>query len=398
MLALKNLLQQHGIAQAALARAVGVSPATIAQLLNKHIWPGTPCREELEGAITEWLFWEVKMQAPVDHLFEPVPTVRAAGTENETTVVQEQQPLTEEVQDMLLRKQTLTPAAKRHFALFRDPFSDDVNEAEDVFTSPDIRYVREYLWTTARHGGFVAVIGESGSGKTTLRRDLNDRIAREDAPIIIIEPYVLGMEDNDVRGKTLKASAIADSIILTLAPNEKPRMSMEAKSRQLHRILKDSKRSGFNHCLIIEEAHGLPIATLKHLKRFFELEEGFKKLLSIVLIGQTELKIKLNERAPEIREVVQRCEVVELPSLDAQLDQYLAFKFQRIGKAVDEVLDKDALDGIRQRLIFTKSTKNTRESVSLMYPLMINNLVTASLNMAATLGLPKVSRDLILES
>lgn len=173
---------------------------------------------------------------------------------------------------------------------------------------------------------------------------------------------------------------------------------MEAKSRQLHRILRDSKRAGFNHCLIIEEAHGLPIATLKHLKRFFELEDGFKKLLSIVLIGQTELKIKLSERAPEIREVVQRCEVVELPSLDAQLDQYLAFKFQRIGKAVDEILDKDALDGIRERLIFSKSTKNMRESVSLMYPLMINNLVTASLNMAATLGLPKVSYDLIKES
>lgn len=385
MLALKNLLLNHGISQAQLARDLGLSPALVAQLLNHEKWPTSPDKSTLMGMITDVL--EGRGIAAPAAMFEPV-----ADAMSETLVTPNQESI-----DMLLRKQTLTPAAKRHFSLFRDPFSDDVNDAEDVFSSPDIRYVREYLWTTARHGGFVAVIGESGSGKTTLRRDLNDRIAREAAPVIVIEPYVLGMEDNDVRGKTLKASAIADSIILTLAPQEKPRMSMEAKSRQLHRILRDSKRSGSNHCLIIEEAHGLSIHTLKHLKRFFELEDGFKKLLSIVLIGQTELKTKLNERAPEVREVVQRCELVELPPLDAQLDQYLAFKFQRVGKALDEVFDKGALDGIRARLIFTKSGK-ARESVSLMYPLMINNLVTASLNMAATLGLPKVNNDLIMES
>jgi type II secretory pathway predicted ATPase ExeA len=385
MLTLKLVLQQHGISQAQLARDIGLSPALIAELLNKEKWPASISKSDLISQITEALAArEIAVDAA---MFEAV-----AGSEPATFVTPNQEGI-----DMLLRKQTLTPAARKHFSLFRDPFSEDINEAEDVFTSPDIRYVREYLWSTARHGGFVAVIGESGSGKTTLRRDLNDRIAREDAPIIVIEPYVLGMEDNDVRGKTLKASAIADSIILTLAPQEKPRLSMEAKSRQLHRILKDSKRAGFHHCLIIEEAHGLPIATLKHLKRFFELEDGFKKLLSIVLIGQTELKTKLSERSPEVREVVQRCEVVELPPLDAQLDQYLAFKFQRVGKPLDEVFDKGAMDGIRSRLIFNKAGK-TRESVSLMYPLMINNLVTAALNMAATLGLAKVSHELIMES
>ncbi len=59
--------------------------------------------------------------------------------------------------------------------------------AEDVFTTPDIRYVREALYQTARHGGFMAVIGESGAGKSTLRRDLIERINRENAPVIVIE-------------------------------------------------------------------------------------------------------------------------------------------------------------------------------------------------------------------
>jgi len=52
---------------------------------------------------------------------------------------------------------------------------------------------------------------------------LIDRACREDAPIIIIEPIVLGMEDNDVKGKTLKAASIADAIIRTLSPLESPK-------------------------------------------------------------------------------------------------------------------------------------------------------------------------------
>lgn len=387
MLALKPVLIEHGISQAALARSVNLSAATIAQLINHGQWPKTPDPKQLKALIIEALEYnDIAVSAA---LFKPIPDSQPAAKD-----------LTDpsEAIDMLLRKQTLTPAAKKHFALFRNPFDDDINDAEDVFSSPSIRYVREYLWTTAKLGGFMAVVGESGAGKSTLRKDLEERIAREDQPVILIQPYVLGMEDNDRKGKTLKAASIADAIITAVAPNEKPKASMEAKSQQLHRVLKASRRSGFAHCLIIEEAHGLHTQTLKHLKRFLELEDGFKKLLSIVLIGQTELKTKLCERSPEVREVVQRCELVELTPLDAQLDEYLRFKFARVGADLDSVLDKDALDGIRARLIFTRPGKNNRETVSLMYPLMVNNLVTGAMNEAAKLGFPKVIGDLIREA
>jgi type II secretory pathway predicted ATPase ExeA len=385
MLALKNLLQQHNIKQAQLARDIKVSPGLMADLLNHEKWPTRPSKPNLIGMISSAL--AARDIAVTAALFEP-----ATESEPVTFVTPNQEGM-----DMLLRKTALSKKAREHFKMFRDPFNNDIDEASDVFTSPDIRRVREYLWATAMHGGLVAVIGESGSGKSTLRYDLHDRIAREDAPIIVIEPYVLGMAENDLQGKTLKASAIIDSIISTLAPHESPRRSMETKSRQMHRILRDSHRAGFKHCLIIEEAHALSTATLKHLKRFFELKDGFKNLLSIILIGQTELKIKLSERSPEVREVVQRCEVVELPPLDAQLESYLAFKFNRVGMAMDDVFEPTALDGVRSRLIFAKSGKNGG-SVSLMYPLMINNLITAALNQAAQLGFPKISHDLILEA
>lgn len=387
MLALKAVLQQHDISQAELARAINLAPATVAQLLNKEIYPKNPTPAKLKKAIAEFLDEKNIELDDFNSMFHSVAVDAATS------------PLSNEDIDMLLRKQTLTPAAKQHFKLFQNPFDNDVQAAEDVYSSPDIRFVREYLWITAKLGGFIAIVGESGAGKSTLRRDLIDRIAREEAPIITIEPVVLAMEDNDVKGKTLKASSIADAIIRTLSPLENPKLSMEAKGRQLQRILTNSRRAGFSHCLIIEEAHGLSVPTLKHLKRFFELEDGFKKLLSIVLIGQTELKTKLSERAHEVREVVQRCELIELRPLDAQLEDYLRFKFTRVGSSLDTIFDKDATDAIRKRLIFTKSTsKNNHDTVSLMYPLMINNLVTGAMNEAAALGFPKVSFDLIKEA
>lgn len=304
--------------------------------------------------------------------------------------------------DMLLQKQTLTPAARKHFGLFRDPFTDDLTEAADVFLSPDSRYVRESLWAVVKHGGMLGMTGESGSGKSTLRKELLDRIARENANVIVIEPYVLAMEENDMKGKTLKSAAIAEAIITAVSPLEKPKRSAEARFAQLHRLLKESHRSGNKHALVIEEAHCLPTATLKHLKRFFELEDGFKKLLSIILIGQPELRMKLSEKNAEVREVVQRCEVVELPPLDNNLAAYLEFKFRRVGADSASVLETGAVDALRTKLTFNDNAGRQRglgggKTVSLLYPLAVANVLCAAMNSAAAIGAPKVDADIIKE-
>lgn len=51
---------------------------------------------------------------------------------------------------MLLRKHTLSRQAKRAFKLGRNPFDEfAVQSRDDIFTSPDIRYVREVMFQTA---------------------------------------------------------------------------------------------------------------------------------------------------------------------------------------------------------------------------------------------------------
>ena len=396
MLALKPYLQKRGISQAKLAAAVGLSPAAIAQLVNHEQWPTNPPKEEFIKALTSVLdtFGDGALDA---RLFESVPTATTAGTKNDNAEPSAST-LTVEVETMLLRKQTLTQQAKKQFGLFKDPFTDDVQEPADLFMTPDARAVREHLWSAAKFGGFLAIVGESGAGKSTLREDLEERIIRESAPIVVMAPYVLGMEDSDQKGKPLKAASIADAMIRALAPLESPKRTLEAKAAQLHKLLKDSRRGGNSHVLIIEEAHGLHKQTLKHLKRFYELKDGMKNLMSIILIGQTELKTKLSESAPDVREVVQRCELVELPPLDAHLEGYVRFKFGRVNKPIDDIFEPSAFEGLRSRLIFAKSYKSGRETVSLLYPLMVNNLITAALNQAAALGFDKISAELIKEA
>lgn len=380
MLKLKSLLAQAGKKQADLARDVDLSSATIAQIINHDKWPKTLNQEGIKRDIQAFLRAAGATEHEIETAFESAEAAANSPTPDKTS---------KEDDIMLLRKQQLTPAARRAFALGRDPF-EEVRQAEDVFMTPDSRYVRESLRMAAKHGGFIAVVGESGAGKSTLRRDLIDWISREHQSIVVVEPYVLGMEDNDIKGKTLKASHIAEAIMAEVAPGVLPKRSPEARFRQVHHALRESHRAGNRHLVIIEEAHGIPVPTLKHLKRFFELEDGFQKLLGIVLIGQSELGEKLDERNPSVREVVQRCEVVTLRPLDLELEGYLQHRFAMAGKVLADVMDTAAIEALRAKL-------TGRGTYSALYPLAIHNVMTAALNEAAAIGIPHVTADLITE-
>lgn len=382
MLELKNVLAELNQPQSALAGALNVSPAALSQIVNHNQWPKSLDKRGLKDKITHWLVNQGADQVVVKQVF------KVAGLP-QTTPPTSQKKQSQEDDAMLLRKQSLTQKARQAFQLQRDPFSEPRSQKE-VFLTPDARYVREAMRAAARHGGFLAVVGESGSGKSTLRRDLIEWIDKEQLPITVIEPYVLGMEDNDVKGKTLKARHIAEAIMAEIAPHEKPKRSQDAFYRQLHTALRESQRAGNRHLLMIEEAQGLSIPTLKHLKRFFELEDGFSKLLSIVLIGQTELGQKLDEKNPAVREVVQRCEVVNLLPLDLELENYLHHRFSLAGKALVDVMDQDAVTALRQKL-------SGRSKHSVLYPLAVHNVITAAMNDAAEIGIPKVNAELILE-
>lgn len=412
---LKYTAEKLDIGLREMAQCMGVSLGSASNYVNSGTLPTKCKRSEVEaklrmlcdarGASVRQMAQLFKphldlRKVAINPVAKPVPPRKMAGAKAPAIP----HPPThyhskKEDDDMLLPKQTLTQEARTNFGLFTNPFDGEVTKAEEMYQNTEFRFCREACWQAATHSRFVAIVGESGSGKTTLLGDTEERIETERKPIILIKPSVLGMEGSDKTGKTLKASGIMDAIIYTLDPACTPRQTMEAKTRQLQRMLEDSAKSGNNHLLVIEEAHALPVVTLKHLKRLHELRMGRKPLLGILLLGQTELRAKLNPARHDVREVAQRCEVVSLEPLDADLGAYLSLRLQRSGKKLDEVMDRDAVDAVRARL--THDSKDLRGTstgpTSMVYPLAVNNFMTAALNMASELGSKRLTKEFVLE-
>lgn len=394
---LKRLLSKLSLTQSDLGRNLtmwtGKSPsaAVLSLMCNKNIWPSRTPESEIKQQIVRFLETSGATKREIETAFdidkEPERPVQGGPRHDQPAPIVRRVPIEEEFQ--LPETEMLSQSAKKHFKLFKDPFADDVQSADDVYLSGDQRYIRESMYQTAKHGGFIAVVGESGAGKTTLRRDLIDRITRESSPISVIQPRIID------KGK-LTAGAICDAIINDVS-HESPKRSLEAKARQIERLLSGSSRAGNVHVLIIEEAHDLSIQTLKYLKRFWELEDGFRKLLAIILVGQNELKNKLDERQNwEAREVIRRCEIAELRPLNGNLEEYLELKMRRVGKSLDEVFDADAFDAIRERLLIRRRG-GAQGGESMMYPLVVNNVATKAMNLVAEIGAERVSAEIIQE-
>lgn len=393
MLRLKRVLDEAGVSISVAALAAGLSRPALSQIVNNGTWPKMTPRAEIERALGDFLrnrglnadgCFELEPDRPLDGHDDPAPgslDVSLKGV------------------DMLLRKQRLSQHAKEHFRLSRDPFALEPSDPDDVFLTPRLREVLADMESALLNGRFIAVAGESGSGKTTLRELLEERL--KNRSVKIIKPYVLGMEDNDKAGKTLRVAHIEEAIVRALDPSARVKRSSEARGHQVHELLKSA---GCPCAIVIEEAHALPIPTLKHFKRLRELKDGQRQLLGVLLIGQQELEDKLGTSKKEVREVMQRCELVRLEALGKHLDGYVAHRFARAGIVQsDQVFDVSALpaiaellkDAVSQKVYEGDKTYLKTSEVSLLYPLAVGNLAVAAMNKAADLGMAKVTGDAV---
>lgn len=294
---------------------------------------------------------------------------------------------------MLPLKATLTPQAKRHFSLFRNPFDGPVATDEQMYLGDEFRYCRESAWQCAQTSGFVAIVGESGAGKTTVLEDLEERLQRDAERVILIKPSVVGMEQNDTKGKTLKSSDILSAIITQLAPEAPMPQTVQARTVRAKKLLSASVQMGYSHLLVVEEAHRMPDATFTHLKRLHEVRDGRRSLMGILLLAQPELKRRLTDglRDGTLREVAQRCELLELLPLDGNVKAYLERRASAFNVKLDRLIDDDGIAAIQERL--TRRTE--RGAVSMCYPLAVANLVVMAMNAAANLGAPVITADVV---
>ena len=386
---LNKLFMQHAVNKTAAAKFVGVSRATLAAVVAKDVYPA------------KWSTTQSERLATVLLTHGALPKVVAAALKIDLTIkklTQKKNPqLTistdqdfnsnKDSNKMLPRKSSLSAKTKQHFKLIGDPLGSEIDSSAQVYRHPDASFVFEAMLACAQRGGAIAVVGESGSGKTTLKQLLIEKLAVAESKVVLVEPYVQAMEDDDLKGKTLKSAAIAHSIIKALDPLARPKRDAQSRFEQLHTMLKHNGKAAGHCVLVIEEAHCLPIPTLKHLKRFLELRDGFKQLISVVLIGQPELAQRLNPKHVETREVSQRFDVVTLnPIKDVLVADYLRHKFAPCKMLTAAVIEPEAIDTLVARLAPVNqggAGKRGAADANNLYPLAINNMLAAAMNDAA---------------
>lgn len=167
--------------------------------------------------------------------------------------------------------------------------------------NPDPRYafmtptVREALagmtYGIQTRKGIVVLTGEVGTGKTTLLNMLMQWLQRQRAATAFVFNTQLSVND-------LLEYVMADFGI----PCES--RSKGALLMQLNRWLLERHDAGEPVVLVVDEAQNLSSVLLEEIRLFTNMETYTEKLLQIVLSGQPELEVKLQQ--PILRQLRQR--------------------------------------------------------------------------------------------
>ncbi len=400
---IKQTLIDNNISQANLASHLGISKSSVNLIVNHGKYPKNPSKAVLIPAINQFFtdrgikFSPSAFNSPPDK-GELEGVAKGVGNAQQK-ITNENQTTTQEDIDMFIQPTSLNPTARKHFGLFSNPFNQDVTCDEQMYRNNNIHHIREELNEAVKNSGFKAIIGESGSGKTTIREDFIEYVEASEQPYVLIQPSINCSADSINKGKILRAQDIEEAILTELDPTARPRRSTQARAKQLKNKLESSYKLGYRHLLIIEEAHSLSTHTLRHLKRFHESKLGRKRLLGIVLIGQPELAQKLSPKNADVREVVQRCEIINLEPLHpTEIADYLALKLKSSHCSLDKLIDQSGIEAISQKLLInTGSNPRQNKVISMLYPLAINNLMTKAMNTASSIGIPIINADLIKE-
>jgi general secretion pathway protein A len=180
-----------------------------------------------------------------------------------------------------------------YYGLTEPPFSITPNPRFLFFSPKHREAFNHLLYGIKERKGFVQLTGEVGAGKTTLCRALLEQLPDTFSTALILNPVLnpdqlvkaVAMEFGlDVKGADrLETVAIINDFLL--------------------RQMAENKEA----VLIIDEAQDLSNELLEQVRLLSNLETDDRKLLQIVLMGQPELRDRLNDHG--LRQLRQRITV-----------------------------------------------------------------------------------------
>ena len=204
-----------------------------------------------------------------------------------------------------------------YYGLTEPPFAITPNPRFLFYSGKHREAFNHLLYGIRERKGFVQLTGEVGAGKSTLCRALLEQLGDNFSTALILNPVLtadqlvkaVAMEFGlDVRGMDrLEIVAVINDFLL--------------------RQMADGRES----VLIVDEAQDLTNDLLEQVRLLSNLETDDRKLLQIVLMGQPELRDRLNQHG--LRQLRQRITVrYHLnPLRPAEVAQYVQHRLQVSG-------------------------------------------------------------------
>ena len=406
---LKGLCVDCGISQAQIGREMGLSRPSINLTLNKGYIPRerpdfVAKVEEMIRSDKRAMQWLISRGFQLSDIWQPLGKALrnaspAADNQKMWATRRRKDIIPGDPETFIIKQEaemenSVSQEALKYFKLFRNPFKspDDVQKDSDIYMSEDHRYIEAAMLDAARNGGFLAVIGECGAGKSTIRKKVVGQLLKEGGCHVIFP--MSNMDSVSERGPAkITPGKLIDAIIMDIS-DQRVDTRLEHKARQMRKLLLERSQQGYQSVMIIEEAHNLQFNAFKYLKRFYELEDGYKKLLGIILIGQPEMKNLLNEELHvDLREVIRRIQVAEIKGLNGNIKDYLTLKLKRVGAKLEDIIDDEAITALGRRLTYLDRRNKT---ISHAYPLTIHSYMATAMNKAYELGEPRVTESVIM--
>ena len=201
---------------------------------------------------------------------------------------------------------------------FREPPFNITPDPRFLFFSEQHREAFNHiLFGIRERKGFIQITGEVGAGKTTVCRSILEQLGDRYKTALILNPR-------------LTSAQLVRGVLAELGLPAR-RADRAAGLEVLNRFLLEQAEAGRDVVLFIDEAQDLGDELLEDVRLLSNLETDSRKLLQIVLIGQPELRDKLN--AQGLRQLRQRITVrYHLEPLSrADTERYIRHRLQIAG-------------------------------------------------------------------
>ncbi|MFN2529435.1 MAG: ExeA family protein [Candidatus Baltobacteraceae bacterium] len=221
------------------------------------------------------------------------------------------------------------PKYFHHFGLERDPFLDTVDPYFYCESVVALQAKRRLLSSIEQSRGLSVILGEPGTGKTSLSTAVEQELLSDDSIILgkILDPTFASEIEFLISVGRVFGFALP------------PRSSAALKNALKNFFFDTAVLENRTPVLLIDEAQNLNDASLEALRMLLNYQIPQKKLLNILLFGQSELERRIRAR----QNLADRVDLwVRLEPLDQGVTQALLdYRLSRAGLAPTQRLFSD---------------------------------------------------------